>query len=336
MKILVTGGAGFIGSHLVEYHLDLGDEVVAVDNCLTGTEENIKSFLPNPKFTFHKTSFLEWDEKKDVLPNVDMIYNMAAIVGIQNVLDHPIETLEVNSEICKQIFQTVSKLEKKPNIFVASTSEVYGGQSGSLSEKQPLKLESVNKGEMTYPVSKIQNELCAKSYSKSFAVPCVIARLFNTIGPRQSGFYGMVLPHFVEQAVHNKPITVFGSGEQVRSFCNVGDTVRILAQLMQCPKAQGRIVNVGDDRAISINKLAQLVKKLADATSEITHVPFEEAYHNSNEYVQIKYRKPALDRLKSFIDVKYNWTLEESIKDLINRKRILEGSIRDLTSRKRR
>jgi UDP-glucose 4-epimerase len=321
MKILVTGGAGFIGSHLVEHHLGKGDEVIAVDNCWSGSEDNIKPFLSNPQFTFYKTSFLEWPEKEAVLASVDRIYNMAAFVGMQNVLDHPLETLQVNCQICEQIFEAAAKRSDKPGIFVASSSEAYGPQDCALGENQQLLLDSVDKGQLTYPVSKIHNELIAKSYFKKFDVPCVIVRIFNTIGQRQTGFYGMVVPRLVKQAVKNEPITVFDDGDQTRAFCNARDSVVMFDQLMGCPEAQGEVVNVGHETTISINDLAQLVKKLAGSTSEIIHVPFEKAYRNSNEYIQIKNRWPLLDKLKGLIDVKYQWTLEKSIEDLIEQAR---------------
>lgn len=319
MHIMVTGGAGFIGSHLVEYHLAQGDEVIAIDDLSSGTLENLASFIDHPKLTFIQTDILK-DERviEKNLPLVDRVYNMGAIVGMQKVLHNPLLTLDVNIKILEKILRAATLLKNKPTIIVASSSEVYGRQSGKLSEKQPLTLETTLKGHANYPVSKLCNEVMAESYFKEHDIPTIIIRIFNTIGPRQSGYYGMVVPRFVDEALNNKPITIFGDGEQTRAFCDARDLVRLLSKLAENPKALGQIINIGKDESISMRELAELVKFEAKSQSNFEYIPITEAYNR--DYIEIPHRQPDLNYLRSFIDVQYEWSLKKTIADLIQLK----------------
>lgn len=320
MEVLITGGAGFIGSHIAEHHLKKGDKVIVVDNCCSKSYDNLKNFANNPNLVFIKSNFLNWDGLMQAAMRVSRIYNMAAIVGVQNVLEHPLSTLDGNVNILVRILKTVSKLDKKPVILVASTSEVYGAQEGMLNESMALHLETTMKIHASYVVSKIHNEAISKIYSSELSVPCVVTRIFNTVGPRQTGYYGMVVPRFVEQAVSNMPITVYGDGKQSRSFCNVVDTVKILDALLCEESATGDVFNVGNNEHISIMDLALLVKRVAASTSEIVHIPIDKAYHH--DYMEIKHRQPNLEKTNSLINYRPQWTLEETIKDLIRYKKV--------------
>lgn len=315
MRVLVTGGAGFIGSHLVDYHLNQGDQVTAVDNLSSGQLQNLNHWLENPHFTFIQADILQNKAIAHIVSSVDLIYNMGAIVGMQKVLHNPLLTLDVNIKILETILQTVATLEHKPTVIVASSSEVYGQQSGKLSESQPLSLETTIKGHANYPVSKLVNEVMARSYYKEHGVPTIVIRIFNTIGPRQTGFYGMVVPRFVTAAAENKSITVYGDGSNTRAFCDARDLVRILAQLSANPKAYGQVVNVGKDESISTLELANLVRAQANSKADVIYVPIAQAYNS--DYIEIPHRKPDLSLLRSLVDVKYDWSLQDTITNLL-------------------
>jgi UDP-glucose 4-epimerase len=315
MRVLVTGGAGFIGSHIVDYHLSRGDDVIAIDDLSSGQLENIITWINDVHFRFIQMDILQSKDLREIVANVDRIYNMGAIVGMQKVLENPLLTLNVNIGILEKILNAAAQLEKKPIIIVASSSEVYGRQLGALSESQPLSLETTLKGHANYPVSKMCNEVMALSYYKEYGVPVIAARIFNTIGPRQFGHYGMVVPRFVKAAVKNEPITVYGDGSHTRAFCDARDLVNILAKLAESPRALGQVINVGKDESTSMDGLAKLVKEIAKSESSIQYIPIKEAY-NSN-YIEIPHRKPDLSLLCSLIDVDYEWSLTQTIANLV-------------------
>jgi UDP-glucose 4-epimerase len=316
MHILVSGGAGFIGSHLVEYHLKKGDTVHAIDDLSSGSESNITDFISHPNFKFKRTDILHWENMQEAVARADRIYHMAAVVGVYKVLEEPDRVLNVNILGFQKLLQAIQDSHVNPRVIVASSSEVYGqNKEPTLKEDANLMIQASARNRLHYAVSKLADESFAIAFHKKFAIPITIIRLFNTIGPRQVGRYGMVVPRFINQAISNTPITVFGKGEQTRSFCDVRDTVTILDLLAQNEKAVGEPINVGNDREIAIKDLAALVKKLANSDSKIEYVPYQEAYGEA--YVDIQRRKPDLNKLLSYINFKHQWTLEDSISNLI-------------------
>ena len=320
MHVLVTGGAGFIGSHLVEYHLSKGNKVHAVDDLSTGSKENILPFMGNPNFRFDKIDILTWPGLEKAAAWADHIYHMAAVVGLFRVLSDPVNTLAVNIAGCERLLRAARSGNWKPNVILASSSEVYGSRSTvPFHEELELAIGSMRNLRWNYATSKLANETFGVSYARKFNMPITIVRLFNTIGPRQTGRYGMVVPRFVEQAVTNRPITVYGDGSQTRCFCDVRDTVVALDVLAGNPASSGEIVNVGNDMEISIKDLAELIRKRANSTSPVINIPYSEAY--GEDFIDVFKRKPSLDKLFSLTNFRHKWTLEESIDDLIARTR---------------
>lgn len=321
MHVLVTGGAGFIGSHIVEYHLKRGDSVLAVDDLSTGSMENIKPFLNDSNFRFEEADILTWPEIEKAVNWSDRIYHMAAVVGMFKVLKEPINVLAVNIAGTERILRAAKASTWSPDILLASTSEVYGNRDRpgiNLSEE----MEPVVSGHMTprsnYAVSKMADELFGLSYAKQHNLNVRIVRFFNVIGPRQTGIYGMVAPRFVNQAVSGKPITVYGDGNQTRCFLDVRDAVVALDLLMETPESIGEIVNVGRQHEVSINELAELVIERSPVQSTVTHIPYEEAY--GKDFDEIFHRRPSVDKLAALTGFSPQWTLEETIDDLIERK----------------
>ena len=342
LHILVTGGAGFIGSHLVEYHLAKGDRVHAVDDLSTGALENVTPFLENPAFRFTQADILVWDDLYKAAAWADRVYHMAAVVGVHKVLEEPIKCLATNIAGCERVLRAASAGGWKPQLVIASTAEVYGRAVTNLkaasvpspqdtAERAPLEFfpgfgeeEEITIGSTAikrwnYPISKVTNEALGLSYGQAFSMPVMIARFFNAVGPRQTGRYGMVVPRFVEQAVAGKPITVYGDGEQTRSFCDVRDTVAMVDALAASPAGAGQIVNVGNDREISIRGLAEMVKERAASPSPIQFVSYREAYGEGN--VETLRRKPDLAKLRRLIDYRHQWRLEDTVDELIKQQR---------------
>ena len=316
MRILVTVAAGFIGSHIVEYHLSKGDRVCGMDDLSSGVEDNIKQFFPNSNFLFVKDDILTWPELDKFALWADRIYHMAAVVGVYKVINEPERVSEVNIEGCDNVLRAVRHADWKAEVLLASSAEVYGlSNKLPLSEDDNLTLETAAKNRWNYALSKLANESTGVSNYQKFHIPVVIARLFNTIGQRQTGRYGMVVPNFINQALSNRPITVFGPGDQTRSFCDVRDTVVMLDLLMSNKKSFGETVNVGNDREVTINELAEMVKSTANPKAVIQHISYLEAY--GENYIDIQRRRPALNKLFSLIDFKHKFSLEESIKSLI-------------------
>lgn len=321
MNILITGGAGLIGSHLVEYHLSLGDEVLALDNLRTGDRKNIELFLKNKKFTFENIDITHWKSCAQEVSWADRIYHMAAVVGMYYVLEHPLELIETNLFATANLLKAIHKSPKAPVTLLATTSEVYGPvkKREPLIETQDLILDVRTYKRTNYAVSKLANEIIGRVYYERYGLPIVMARIFNTTGPRQTKSYGMVVPRFVDQAIHHQPITVFGDGTQTRCFCNVRDTVEFLNRLAGNPQAYGKVINVGSDEEVSIINLAKLIITLAGSESEIQYIPYDEAY--GTHFEDIHYRKPNLDLLYSLTQYKHQWSLEKTILDLIGRKK---------------
>ncbi len=318
--MLITGGCGFIGSHLVDYHMNKGHSVRVVDDLSTGRIENVAHFKDNPKFRFDEADIVTWPDLESAVSWADRIYHMAAVVGVYRVIADPIQVLNTNILSCERLLRIADQSGHKPRILIASSSEVYGqGLTAAFSETDDVLIEPAAHSRWNYAISKVSNEAFGLSYAQNKGLPITSVRFFNTVGSRQSGRYGMVLPRFIEQAVSAKPITVYGDGQQSRSFCDVRDTVEALDRLANQAASVGEIVNVGNDTEISINSLAELVKEIAHSDSSITHIPYEEAY--GEVFVDIQRRKPNLEKFYRLTGYQHRWALKETIQDLVDRKR---------------
>ena len=320
MNILITGGAGFIGSHLVEFHLQQGDDVCVVGNLSTGSEANIAPFRGNPHFTFEKDNLLTWSHLGERTVWAHRIYHLAAMVGMYHLLANPVQTLTTNILDCERLLRVMDERGSKARLLQASSSEIYGpSDKTSLSEGDLLLFKASTRGKWGYAASKYIDELFALTYAREKGIKATAIRLFNTIGPRQNAHYGMVVPRFVGQAVRNEPITVYGDGEQTRSFCDVRDVVVCFNAIANQPDLIGDVVNLGQDQPISMNQLAVMVKRLAHSDSVIQHVTYEEAY--GPEYEDIMQRRPDLTKLHKMVSCSYQWDLERTLRDLIHLKR---------------
>ena len=320
MNVLITGGAGFIGSNLASFYLERGDSVYVVDNLSTGTIQNILSMLHNPAFRFAEADIMVWNDLNDAINWADRVYHMAAIVGVKKVLEDPRHVIEINIAGAEKIFRAVARVRPDTQIIVASCSEVYGFNTNtSYAETDDIVLRSGARLRWCYAVTKLADEYLAYSYMFKSGIKVVIARLFNTIGRHQTGKYGMVVPTFVRQAVQNLPITVYGDGTQTRSFCDVRDTVTALDLLASHPLANGEIVNVGNDKEISILDLANLVVERAGSSSKLKFLTYAEAY--GMEIDEIMRRRPVLDKLHTMTGFQPKWSLVNTIDSLITLER---------------
>lgn len=315
MKILITGGAGFIGSHLAEKLLGLGHEVFIIDNLWTGRLSNIEKIQDHKKLHLVVDTILNESVMNELIFKIDHIYHLAAAVGVKNIMDHPVETLDINVKGTETVLRLANRFKKK--VFIASTSEVYGKHvEHSLSEDDDRILGTVKKRRWAYACSKTLDEFQALAYFDEKKLPVVIARLFNTVGPRQTGQYGMVLPNFVQSALLGKPISVYGEGTQSRSFTHVNDVVGAITKLMDEPSAEGEIFNVGNNKEVTINELAQKVKEMTDSDSEIEHIPYEKAYGPGFE--DMKRRCPNIKKINKLIGFKPSYDLEAMIQSVID------------------
>lgn len=317
-RVFITGGAGFIGSHLVRHHLEDGDEVWVVDNLQTGRIENIQPYFSDLHFRFDEADLRTWPGLEEAVRWATHIYHMIADVGQRYVIAHPIDTLSNNIESFERVLQTMCHVGSNAKILLSSTSEIYGHSNipsdGTIDEKAIVSFPSGEFLQQTYPMSKLVNEIMALSYVHEKKLKCVIARIFNTIGLNQTATYGMVFPNFIEQALTGKPITVYGDGGQSRSFCNVHDTVRGLSLIIDHNDCIGQIVNVGNDRESTILELAELIKKLTNSSSEIVFIPYKQAY--GIDFVDIRKRRPNLTKIKKLTGYEPRWTLEETIREV--------------------
>ncbi|PJD94510.1 MAG: hypothetical protein CK426_03625 [Legionella sp.] len=319
MNILVTGGCGFIGSHIAEYHLSRGDKVTVVDNLSTGSLSNIDEFK-NDKLTFIHADILSWGGLEKEVAKADRIYHMAAVLGVFRVIERPIEMLTTNILGCHNILNAMVSSKSKARLIVASSSSAYGrSKQQVLAEQDDLIICPYAPPLWGYAVSKIADEAFCMAYHQQYDLPVTIVRIFNTVGPRQTGLYGMVIPRFVQQACSNTPITVYGEGTQIRSFCDVRDTVVMLDLIAEKNISIGEPINVGKDSELSINSLAELVKQKADSQSPITYLSYEKAYGVA--FTDILHRKPDLTKLRALTDFKHQWSLDSTIEDLIQRQR---------------
>jgi UDP-glucose 4-epimerase len=310
MKALITGGAGFIGSHLADLLLSRGDQVIVLDDLSTGRYENIEHLLGRPDFEFVLGSILNADLLDDCVARVDTVFHLAAAVGVQLIVEKPLESLATNIRGSELVFEKVHKHGAR--ILVTSTSEIYGkNTSDRLREEDDRILGSPLKSRWSYSEAKAIEEILAYTYWRQKGVPAVIVRLFNTVGPRQTGHYGMVIPRFVNQALRGEAITVFGDGNQQRCFCYVGDVVNALAALIDHPEAHGQAINLGGDEEVSILELAQRVIALTGSSSTIRLVPYDEAYEAGFEDMQR--RVPDTTRANGLVGFRPTATLDEII-----------------------
>ena len=320
MHVLITGGAGFIGSHLVDLHLACGDQVHVIDDLSTGVRANLAAHDNNPNFRFDEADVLTWDRLDRAVGWADRIYHLAAVVGVYRVIAEPTKVLATNIAGTERLLRAAHNGGWQPQVVIASSSEVYGHNDEQvLREDQDLTVSTRAGTRWGYSVSKIADEALGLSYAQRFGIPAVIARFFNTVGPRQVGRYGMVVPRFVAQAVRNEPITVFGGGAQTRSFCDVRDTVVALDALATHAQRDTLVANVGNDREISIRDLAQLVIARAKSRSTIIDVPLKEAY--GEDFEDIRRRRPDLTRLRRLTGFRHRFTLEQTIDDLVETER---------------
>ena len=277
MRVLITGGAGFVGSHLAEALLARGDEVHALDNLSTGSIDNIAHLKPHPKFSYTIDTVTNEPMLAELVDRSDVIVHLAAAVGVKLIVEAPVHTIETNVHGTEVVLKLANK--KKKLVLIASTSEVYGKSVDvPFQEEADLVLGPSHKHRWAYACSKLIDEFLALAYWKERKLPVIIVRLFNTVGPRQTGQYGMVIPNFVRQALAGQPITVFGDGRQTRSFTYVGDVVRAVVALIDEPRAVGQVYNIGNGYEISIGDLAERIRTLAGSESEIVRIPYDQAY----------------------------------------------------------
>lgn len=315
MRYLITGGAGFIGSHLAERLLSKGDDVIVIDDLCTGSIRNIEHLKDRPGFEYIIDSIFNRPLLAELVDDCDAIFHLAASVGVKLIVESPVRTIETNVKGTESVLEIASKKKKK--VLVASTSEVYGKASKiPFSENDDLVMGPTSKGRWSYACSKAIDEFLALAYWKEKKLPVVIVRLFNTVGPRQTGRYGMVLPTFVRQALAGQPLTIYGDGTQSRCFAHVNDVVEALTQLIEQPEAVGEIFNIGSQQEISIRDLAELVKGKTNSQSTLRYIPYDEAYEEGFE--DMPRRVPDISKIGSFVSFRLSRNTEEIVDSVID------------------
>ncbi len=314
MRVLVTGGAGFIGSHLCEALLARGDEVFVLDNLSTGAIENIVHLKGHPKFHYTLDTVTNEPVLAELVDRSDVVVHLAAAVGVKLIVESPVHTIETNVHGTEVVLEHASK--KKKLVMIASTSEVYGKSACvPFTEDADLVLGPSCKHRWAYACSKLIDEFLALAYWKERRLPVIIVRLFNTVGPRQTGQYGMVIPTFVRQALAGEPITVYGDGTQSRSFTYVGDVVGAMIALIDEPRAIGRVFNIGNGREITIGDLAEKVRKLTGSSSAIVRVPYDQAYEAGFE--DMPRRVPDVSKIGALVGYRPTVELDEILARVI-------------------
>ncbi len=314
MRALITGGAGFIGSHLSEALLAGGHEVVVLDNLSTGSMANIVHLKDRAGFSYHIDSVDNEPLLAELIDLADVVFHFAAAVGVKLIVEQPVHTIETNVHGTEVVLKHANK--KKKLVVLASTSEVYGkSENVPFHEDSDLVLGPTPKHRWAYACSKAIDEFLALAYWKERKLPVIIVRFFNTVGPRQTGQYGMVIPNFVRQALAGEPITVFGDGKQSRSFTHVTDVVRALITLVNEPKAIGQVINIGNTEEVSIRALAERVRAMTNSTSTIKLIPYDEAYESGFE--DMPRRVPDLSKIKAMVGYQPEHTLDDILTDVI-------------------
>jgi UDP-glucose 4-epimerase len=313
MNYLVTGGAGFIGGYLAESLIKDGHQVTVVDNLSTGSKDNLAAIIDSPQLKFVEADMLFMDGLEELVAEADYVYHLAAAVGVELVVHDPIKTIETNIHGTERILKAVSRHNKR--ILVASTSEVYGkSDKERFSEQDDLLIGPSFISRWSYACSKLLDEFFVMAYFQKTELAGTVVRLFNTVGPRQTGQYGMVVPRFVSSALRGDDITVFGTGEQTRCFCHVADTVRALRGLADSDASIGKVLNVGSFNKVSIHQLAQRIIDQLGSSSKIVFIPYDEAYEKGFE--DMLHRAPDTTAIKELIGWKAERTLEEIISDV--------------------
>jgi nucleoside-diphosphate-sugar epimerase len=314
MRVLITGGAGFIGSHLSEALLERGDDVFILDNLSTGSIHNVVHLKANPRFHYTIDTVANEPVVAELVDRCDIVVHLAAAVGVKLIVEQPVHTIETNVHGTEVVLKHANK--KKRLVLVASTSEVYGKSTDvPFREDADLVLGATTKHRWAYACSKMIDEFLALAYWKERKLPVIVVRLFNTVGPRQTGQYGMVIPNFVRQALAGQPITVFGDGTQSRSFTYVGDVVKAMVALIDEPRAIGQVFNIGNGNEITIGQLAAKVKKMTGSSSEIVLVPYEKAYEAGFE--DMPRRVPDISRIQALVGYKPTVELDETLTRVI-------------------
>lgn len=298
VNVLITGGAGFIGSHLAEEQLNRGRRVHIVDDLSTGRIANIVHLKGQPRFSYTIETIMNGALMTELIDAADVVFHMAAAVGVRLIFERPVHTIETNIKGTEIVLERTARKGKK--VFVASTSEVYGkGDATPFCEEEDMILGPTTCPRWCYACSKAIDEYLALAYHKEQGLPVVIGRLFNTVGPRQVGQYGMVIPRFIEQALRGEPLLVHGDGRQTRSFCHVRDTIQAISDLMEHPDAAGEVFNIGSDEEIAIGDLAQRVIALLESRSEVRLVPYESVY--GPQFEDLRRRVPSVEKLRRYI-----------------------------------
>lgn len=324
MRNLITGGAGFIGSHLADTLVDRGEEVAIVDDLSTGRQENIQHLLDSGSVEFIQGSVSDGPLVADLMRNMDRCFHLASAVGVQLIVDNPLRTLQDNVRGMEIVIETAAR--QGTRLLVASTSEIYGKSSvGALQESSDRLLGSPDVSRWTYANAKVYGEMLAYGYHREHGAPNVVVRFFNTVGPRQSGMYGMVVPRFVRQALAGEDITVYGDGSQSRCFTHVRDSIDAMIRLIDEPRAFGRPFNVGHHTEVTINELAEAVRSLVGADSAIRHVPYSEAYGDGFE--ELGRRMPNTAQIEELTGWRSQHTVEQAIVDIVNYERRAPASL---------
>lgn len=314
MRILITGGAGFIGSYLAERYLDRGDEVCIIDDLSTGSFENIQHLKSRRGFSYYIDSVTNYYLMGELVDFSDIIFHLAAAVGVRLIVESPVRTIQSNVRCTEIVLDLAAK--KRKRVLITSTSEVYGKRDRvPFREDDDLVLGPTSKGRWSYACSKAIDEFLAIAFWKERLVPTVIARLFNTVGPRQTGRYGMVIPTLVRQALTGQDLTVFGDGSQRRCFTHVSDAVGALIGLAESPDAVGEVYNIGSDREISILELAERIIEMSGSESRVVFVPYDEAYEEGFE--DMMRRVPDVTKLRELIGFQPQITLDEILRGVI-------------------
>lgn len=315
MRVLITGGAGFIGSHLAEAYLERGDDVLVIDDLSTGTFENIRHLKTNPRFSYTIDSVHNQPVTAELVDQSDVVVHLAAAVGVKLIVESPVRTIETNVRGTEVVLALANKKKKK--VLIASTSEVYGLSADvPFREDGNLVMGATTKGRWSYACSKAIDEFLALAYWREKKLPTTIVRLFNTVGPRQTGRYGMVIPTFVRQALAGRPITVYGDGKQTRCFGYVGDVVGALIKLMDHPDSVGQVFNIGSTEEISIFALAEKVKELTGSKSEIVFMPYDEAYEEGFE--DMPRRVPDISKINQLVGFQPEMLLDGILQSVIS------------------
>lgn len=311
MNFLITGGAGFIGGHLTEKLLALGHKVIVIDNYSTGSPRNLAAVANSPALQVIEADLLDCSELEMLIAGTDVIYHLAAAVGVELVVHDPVRTIRTNVEGSARVLELAAKYHKR--VILASTSEVYGKSANpEFNENDDLLIGCPIRSRWSYACSKLLDEFYLMAYHRNMNLPGTVVRFFNTVGPRQTGQYGMVIPRFVQAALNNQTLKVYGSGDQSRCFCHVFDTVRALAALADCPESIGKIYNIGGTSPVSIKELAEQIISQLGSSSAIELIPYEQAYEHGFE--DMLRRKPDTRAIKSLI----NWQPEHDLCDIIN------------------